>query len=290
MNESLGNSLILVGCAIWAVALSFFKIAEKHIDSSQINLIKNSVGLIIVSIWMFSTGGWNPGDVNLAWQLMFVSGVVGMAVGDVFFLSAIGKLGVGKATSMALLTPVLTLILEFFLLSRIPSPGSFSGMFLVLVGVFYLNGPVKNVSKEGFRLVFFACLFVAIAQVLARWSFDLNPDLSLGTSAFFRVLGGVLGMVVIMGKGLKRKYLSAISKGPHLKPLMLGSFLGTGIGMCIYQTASKLTTATQLSFLGTTTPIFAIPIAWLIAKEVPEKRVIVGALIAIVGVSLIFLL
>tara|TARA_Y100000588_G_scaffold395325_1_gene523554 strand:- start:34331 stop:35203 length:873 start_codon:yes stop_codon:yes gene_type:complete len=290
LNESLGNTLILIGCAIWAVALSFFKIAERHIDSSQINLIKNSVGLVFVTGWMFFTGGWNPGDVDLAWQLMFASGVIGMAFGDVFFLSAIGRLGVGKATSMALLTPVLTLILEFFILDRSPSAGSFSGMFLVLIGVFYLHGPVKNISKEGFRLIFLACLCVAIAQVLARWSFDLDQDLSLGTSAFFRVFGGVIGMAFIMRKDLRSKYLSAISKGPHLKPLMIGAFLGTGIGICLYQSAAKLTTATQLSFLGTTTPIFAIPIAWIIAKEIPQKRVVVGALIAIVGVSLIFLL
>lgn len=298
MNEALGNGILLGACVVWATALSLFKLVGKRVGPLEINLVKNSVGLLFAFAWIALSGGWQDGGVPLAMGAMFLSGLLGMAAGDTIFLSAIQRIGVGPATVGILATPLFSLLFETLALGYRPQPVQLAGIAMVLAGVrLALRGTKPLVAgrkaripvQEGARLVVVASVLFALGQVLARWSFDLDPDWGLATSTAVRVGGGVVGLFLFMGKSVASRVSDTLSPGPHLKPLLGGALLGTGIGMALYQAGSRLTRATMVGSLGATVPLFAIPAAYLIAGEKPRKGVLGGALVAVAGTALLFL-
>ncbi len=70
--------------------------------------------------------------------------------------------------------------------------------------------------------------------------------------------------------------------------LFLASILGTAFGAFFYTEATRLAGATFVSLIGASSPIFAIPIAYLLNKEKTNKLALFGVLITVSGILLTF--
>ena len=70
--------------------------------------------------------------------------------------------------------------------------------------------------------------------------------------------------------------------------LITATFLGTYLGMWLQQTAFKFSQAGIATTLSSTSPIFILPFA-ILTKERLSPRAILGAFVAIGGVTLLFL-
>jgi drug/metabolite transporter (DMT)-like permease len=85
---------------------------------------------------------WTPGfALALSWQ------VFGLSIGAVVLLMAIIRLGeAGRVSSMFYLVPPLVVVEAHFLFGETLGLLSIFGMLLCIVGVYFVNRPIKAVT------------------------------------------------------------------------------------------------------------------------------------------------
>ncbi len=92
--RSLGEILALASGLAWAVAVVLFRISGRVIHPIGLNLGKNVLGLVLIVPTVLLLGEPLAPSVPLARTgLLLLSGVLGIAVSDTLFFSALNRLG-----------------------------------------------------------------------------------------------------------------------------------------------------------------------------------------------------
>jgi drug/metabolite transporter (DMT)-like permease len=69
--------------------------------------------------------------------------------------------------------------------------------------------------------------------------------------------------------------------------LVSTSFLGTFLGTWFSLLGLKLATASTATVLNSTSPLFIIPLSYIILKEKISDNCVIGSILAVIGVSTI---
>src|SRR6266496_47039 len=143
----------------------------------------------------------------------------------------------------------------------------------------------KNVAKgvAGLAPLGASCLWGGM-YVVSKASFGNIPPVTLG---LFRLLVGglILWLALWFSTRFQAKTRQRLTTYERRRLPLLGVCIAATI---ITQfTGTSLATAHDGALLTTITPIFIVPIAWLLLRERPHWRTIAGMLIALVGVILI---
>jgi drug/metabolite transporter (DMT)-like permease len=128
-----------------------------------------------------------------------------------------------------------------------------------------------------------SCLWGGM-YVVSKASFGNIPPVTLG---LFRLLVGgfILWSALWLSSRFQNKTRQRLTRYERRRLPLLGICIAATI---ITQfTGTSLATAHDGALLTTITPIFIVPIAWLLLRERPHWRTLVGMLVALVGVILI---
>jgi drug/metabolite transporter (DMT)-like permease len=129
-----------------------------------------------------------------------------------------------------------------------------------------------------------ACLWGGM-YVVSRASFDAIPPITLG---LLRVVIGGLTLWLVLRLTARRAGQAAVAPhapGDHWRFLLLGGTLAATIITQFWGTA--LASAHDGALLTTITPVFVVPIAWVVLGERPGWRVVVGTGLALAGVMIV---
>ena len=131
-----------------------------------------------------------------------------------------------------------------------------------------------------------ACLWGGM-YVVSRASFDAIPPITLG---LLRVIIGGLTLWLALTLTARRAGHGSASveqrqPGDTWRFLLLGGTLAATIITQFWGTA--LASAHDGALLTTITPVFVVPIAWLVLRERPGWRVLVGMGLALAGVVIV---
>ena len=131
-----------------------------------------------------------------------------------------------------------------------------------------------------------ACLWGGM-YVVSRASFDAIPPITLG---LLRVIIGGLTLWLALKltarrAGKRRQKAEQRLPGDTWRFLLLGGTLAATIITQFWGTA--LASAHDGALLTTITPVFVVPIAWLVLRERPGWRVLVGTGLALAGVVIV---
>ncbi len=107
----------------------------------------------------------------------------------------------------------------------------------------------------------------------------------LGNLIRFPVAAGIISTFTIFDKKQKVKEWG---KNIWLF-LILGSILGTSIGAFLYTEAIVLSNAAIVAIIGSSSPLFSIPLSWLINREKINWISLIGVIATFLGVLNIFL-
>ncbi len=101
----------------------------------------------------------------------------------------------------------------------------------------------------------------------------------------------VLGLwVVVFLLGRLRESLRPLREPTQFGWLLLATFLGTFLGIWFQVAGLRYTASAGVaSTLSSTSPLFVLPLAFFVLHESLSLRAILGALLAVVGVALLFL-
>ncbi|NJO44934.1 MAG: DMT family transporter [Oscillatoriales cyanobacterium RM2_1_1] len=290
-----GEIAALTAAFLWSIASVIYSKVGQKIPPIGLNLIKGVIALGFLGLTLGVRGGEFPPVSGVIIGLLLISGMIGIGVGDSAYFATLNCLGPRRALLMETLAPPLTAILALIFLQERLSTWAWGGILLTILGVawvvterFTLGTIPDSLQWQGLGYGLIAELCQAVGVTLSRYALT-QTSISPLWSTSLRLLGGVSILVLwlVMSPGNSQRLLRPLGSRPVVGIITLATFLGTFLGIWLQQTAFKFTAAGIAQALSSTSPLFVLPIAISMGDRV-SLRALLGALVAILGIILLF--
>ncbi len=284
-----GKLLSVASAALWAGAVIFFKKSTESLSSLQGNFLKNVLGTLLFGLTLPLLGApILPHYPARYWLVTLLSGLVGLALGDVLFFAALRRLGAGLNAIVDALYSPFVFLLSVLLLSEPVTLGILLGGPLVVSGlVLASRSPLSHGPR---RLAAGLLLGAASMFSMALGIVILKPILVAAHTwwvIFWRTAAGTLATGAIL-LALKRPLWPKSHSG--LAHLWAGAFLGTYLATAAWLFGMRLTSVTAAAILNQLSTFFVLLAAAVWLAEPLERRRIAGAVLAFLGGTLVILL
>jgi drug/metabolite transporter (DMT)-like permease len=288
----IGEIAALVAAGIWAFsAIAYDRVlVQINISGALISLYRGLISLpfFILSLLLFDPVF--PILTGSQWLFLGVSAILGITVGDTAFFLSLQYVGVRKALLLQTLTPLFSAIFAWLFLQEQISIYGLWGIPLTLLGLVWVISERATAQPSihllrGTMLGIFSCATQGLGAILLKSVLN-NSDLTSLWSSSLRMAFGTILLSLWL---LYRKEISfSLLSIPQWRWIVSGAFGGSFIGLWLHQTAFQFAPVGVASTLLTTSPLFSLGIS-LSLKEQISGRAIVGALITVIGISLLFI-
>lgn len=289
-----GEFFALTSALGWALAVILMRRVGETLPAFELNLFKNSFGmlLLIPTIVLFGGSGL-PGYSMIELIVVFLSGVIGIAVADTWYLRALNLMGAGRTAIVAsLFSPFVILLSTVFLGERMVLWQWF-GVFLVIAGVLLVTWRVNHSSieavdiKKGAIFGVAAIFTMALGIVMVKEILEARPLL---WTMQLRLGGGVAGMLLYMFiRGQWQSVKANFKKPQPWLRIINASFLAAYLCLILWLAGYKLIDASVASILNETNVVFIILLAWLMLGEAITWRKAAGIALTVGGVLIMVL-
>jgi len=292
----LGEIAALSGALFWGLCAILFESAGRRIGPFYTNLIRIAIAVLALALTRFMVYG-SPlplhVDRSAVWWLG-ASGVVGLAIGDGALFSCLVILGPRLATLLLSLAPPITALLAWITLGETLNPLAWLGIVLTIAGIFWVvsekesEWKVRGSRIQGILLGLVAALGQGVGIILAK--FGLQNEIDALSATLLRMVpaAAVLWLWAMLTGAAGAAASSMRDRKAGLATLG-GAVFGPYIGVWLALVAVKYTEAGVAATLLATVPILIIPMVMIIHRSRPSIRAVTGTLIAVAGVSLLFL-
>ena len=294
----LTGELISLGTAIfWTITVIGFEGAGKRVGSVSVNVIRLMIGLILLTltVWIM-TGSIVPVNVGqYAWNMLLISGVIGLVIGDLFLFQAFVDLG-GRLSLLILCTvPIMTSILGYFVFGEVLEVITMIGIVITIsaISVVVLTKRTKEKKFEPhiFKGIVFASIG-AIAQSLGLVFSKLGMGETLGAfeATQIRAIAAMIGFIIYLTivNGWRRLGLAFKDK-VAMKYIILGSIFGPFLGVSSSLLAMRYTSIGVATTIAQLNVILIIPFSVILFKEKVNKIEVIASIVAFIGVALLFI-
>lgn len=289
-----GEFFALSSALVWALAVILFRRSGETLPAFELNLFKNFFGLVLLIPTILLVDGLKLPDFTLTeLLLLFLSGLLGIAVADTWYLKALNMMGAGRTGIVSsLFSPFVILLSAIFLGERLVS-WQWLGFVLVMSGVLLVTwrsnrsvvdtAEVKRGVIYGVGAVFMmAAGVVMVKEILETRSFLWTVEL--------RMIGGGGGMLVYMLVSSKWQNVKQNFSQPQpWGTMILASFLGAYFALILWLAGYKLIDASVASVLNETNVAFIVFLAWLMLGEQINPRKLAGLGLTLGGVIIMML-
>jgi drug/metabolite transporter (DMT)-like permease len=305
MTPNSGEIAALLTAMCYSVSSIFFTVAGRKFGPLVSNRLRLIIAVFLLCITHWLVFG-NPVPLTAGaerWFWLGTSGIVGLAIGDLFLFQAYVSLGPRLGLLFLSLSPALASILAWIFLDETLSSGNIFGIILTLAGIAWVvlesntkgkssagNNPkaLHKSSLKGIIAGLIAAAGQAFGVVLAKFGLGNNfPPLSANvirmTAAFL-----ALWLVTIFQGQVISTVQQANDQKSGLLYILIGAIFGPLVGVSLSLFAIQNTNIGIASTIIALPPIFLLPVGHLIFKEHISWRAIMGTLIAVTGVGLLF--
>ncbi|WBU54593.1 DMT family transporter [Paracoccus sp. SCSIO 75233] len=291
--------LAALGAAIcWAVTGLMSTPAVAHLGPFGFNLYRQGTVTVVLLVIVLISGQWQGVTPAQAGTLA-VSGVVGIFLGDTMLFVTLTRLGPRRTGALFALNAPMAAVLGWAVLGEELSKLGWMGVFLCAagVGIAVLGRPGRSGTHKfeavsgnvwigiGFGLL--AALGQAMGSLIARPVMETGFDPFTGS--LIRVAVAVICLALLSSLPIPRVKPRA--------PLNMRVFLllaGSGIiamvvGMSLLLFALQGGKVGIVSTLSALSPVFILPVLWIVTGARPSAASWFGAAIATLGMAMIFL-
>ncbi len=233
--------LVAIGAAFsWTTACFMWRAQTRFFSPIQLNSLKNLIAVIIFSPILFSINWVDH------WQeisILFLSGFIGIAIGDSLYIVALTRLGTRKTLSIEALSPVLANLLATILIGEFLPLRAWLGTFIVTCSLIGITTDGKSINdfepqiatnyRSGIIYAISSVTCAVFAAILSRIVLTTS-DLSPFQTTEIRLCAATLCLLPIAR--IKHNYIiNEISVENKLK-ILVATLLGTNIGILLQQT------------------------------------------------------
>ena len=286
-ERAIGIVAALASAASWALGSILFKKLGDQLSPIALTFAKGVVGSVFLGLALGSSG-FRAIEAPVL-MMLTLSGLLGIAIGDTLFFKALGNLGAHAIVVLLALGQVFTLILAVVWLGERLGAIEWFGIAFVVSGVTLVlwvrlseNGSSRLVGV-GWGLAAVACM--AISTIIAKEALAVTDSVQ---AAFIRMLAGTIGIFLFAAPS--RQLFGQLSPLKH--PQFAGLFLVsvavvTFGGFWLSLLAIKNADVAIANTLGSTEPLFVLPLAAWLLKETIKPAVMGGAILAVLGIFLL---
>lgn len=304
LTNYFGELAALTTAVFWTITAIAFESAGKKVGSLSVNIIRLSLAFIYLGLFsLLMKGHIFPSDATIHnWIWLSLSGLIGFVLGDLFLFQAYVVVGARISMLIMSLAPPIAAIAGWLLMNETMSFQGIVGMVLTFVGISITilarkpndsvipNGKINLQFKypvKGILLAFGGAAGQGLGLVLSKYGIqDYDPF----AATQIRVITGIAGFILVISfmKYWKR-VLSAVANISAMKRMSVGAFFGPFLGVSFSLLAVKHTSSGIASTIISIVPVLIIAPSVLIMKEKIKIIEIIGAIIAVAGVSLFFI-
>jgi drug/metabolite transporter (DMT)-like permease len=284
-----GEIFALSSALLWAFAVILFRRSGETLPAFELNLFKNVLGaaLVFPTIWLVQ-GLALPEYSGRELAVVLLSGFLGIAMADTWFLKALNTMGASRTGIVAALYTPFVYLLSAVFLGESLNLWQLAGFALVMAGVLLVTWRSNRmeVDSQGIRrgawyaisaMFMMAVGIVMVKEILEQRSFLWTLEL--------RLLGGVAGMLVFVS--LRGKWPEVMKNYRKPQPwglITLSGFIGAYLALILWLAGYKLIPATVAAILNQTSGAFIVLLAWLFLREAVDRRKITGLALTLSGV------
>lgn len=292
------GELISLGTAIfWTITVIGFESAGKRVGSLSVNIIRLMIGMVLLSLTvLILTGSFIPLDASqYAWNMLLISGLIGLVIGDLFLFQAFVDLG-GRLSLLILCSvPIMTSVLGYYIFDEVFDPLTIIGIVLTLSSIIVVILMKRRVTKKFEPHILKGIIFAsigAIAQSLGLVFSKLGMGDTLGAfeATQIRVISALIGFAIYITliKGWK-KVGHAFKDKISMKYIVLGSVFGPFLGVSSSLLAMQYTSIGVSTTIAQLNVILIIPFSIILFKEKVSRIEIIASVFAFIGVALLFI-
>ena len=291
--QGIGVLAALAAALCWTLSSALWRQLPTSLSAAQLNLLKNWLALLLLAPALLLRP-WSPQAqaAPLAWMLLGLSGVLGIALGDSLYFAALRRLGTRRTLTLDAGGPAVTALAGLVWLSEVPTAQHWFGLALITAALVLVAlqqpavaaagvGPPVG-QRLGVLLALGALLAGSGGALLARAALrDGALDPLQAAAARLLVAGLVLLPLARRLPGWPPQPRPAQRRWPLW---LLATLLGTSAGIALQQTAlQRLPGGTAVALLATA-PLMALPLARLEGDH-PGWRGVLAALLALGGIT-----
>jgi len=289
----LGEALAILSALAWSAGVIIYKRLGETIAPVRLNLMKNLLvlGFLLPSLAFF--GGPPPQLTNAELAITLLSGMLGIAVADSMYLTALNRLGASRMGILGNFYSPFVILLSFLFLGERLGPLQLLGFALVTSGVLVVSArssaepAERRELRRGFVLGISAIAVMAVAIVLVKRVLETQPLIWM---VALRMIGGVGGLLLIFALKRELPWPSRAERARIRWPVVLiGALVGQYLSMLLWLGGYKYTSASVAAILNETTSIFIVILAALFLHEALTRRKLLGVALTISGVACMLL-
>jgi len=221
-------------CSIWRTQTNIYKPIE-------INFLKNIIAFIIFSPVFLVL---NYSAHFKYFMILILSGIIGIGLGDTFYLKSLNLIGTRKTLSIEALSPLIAAISGTLFINENLNINAWIGILVVTGSLFkiirkksYLLDKdsklfISNNSLDKYIYSFLSVLCAVIAALLSRFVL-LESDLTPILTTEIRLFGSIIFLCLITKLNLK--FFINNSSRKDKSNFILSVLMGTNIGIFLQQ-------------------------------------------------------
>lgn len=299
MSSILGELAALGTAILFSVTSTQFTLAGRQVGSMVVNRTRLILAILLLSAAHLIIGLPFPTNAPAErWFWLGISGIVGLVLGDAFLFQ--GLIFIGPRLSMLImsLVPIIASIFAWLFLNETLSIGEVLGILLTILGVVWviLEGDSRRKYRSqnpnylaGILFALGGAIGQALGLIFAKKG--LAGDFPALSATMIRML--VAGVVLWLFTLLRGQAgLTIRNLGSHRRAFLLilgGSITGPLFAVTLSLVAIQNTEIGIASTIIALTPVFLLPISYVVFKEQFGWQAVAGTVLAMVGVALLFL-
>jgi drug/metabolite transporter (DMT)-like permease len=296
----IGEVAALGAALCWAVGSHLFSRIGREVPAGAMNLGKCATALAMFTVTALAASGKVVPALpagTLPW--LVASGVVGLAIGDSAYFSALVTLGVRRALLLLSTAPVFAAVGGALFLGERLGLRDAAAIAAVMAGVVVVvneqeTGPAAvarglaltpRASAVGVLYGLIAGVAQAAGSLMSR--FAMSAGVGSRDTAIVRLMAGVGAMILLAGAtGRLAPWGRTLGKPRLLLAITGSAFVGTYCGMWLSQVAIGRAASTAIAAtLLATSPIFALPLGRWLGSERITLRALGGTALAVAGLA-----
>ena len=299
----MGESAALLTSCLWTASSIFFTSAGRRFGSFSVNAYRTLMAIgLLVCAHVVLLGTLLPLATSGQWFWMGLSGVVGLGVGDFGLFAAYVTIGPRRSVLIQASAPIFALVGAYFILGETISQVALLGIAITLIGIVVVileedERPEEKSAAEsrkalGVSFGVISAMGQGFGAALSKKGmyFDVSVAMNPVSAALIRM---ILAAVFVWTCALLAGKLPALHRAANdregMRYTAAGALIGPFLGMTLSMVALADTQTGIAQTLMSLMPVFIIPVVWIIYRERTSWRGILGALVAVVGVAILFI-
>lgn len=277
----------------FAIGIQFFTHYARSISSLWVNCFKGAVAALLFAATIMLQGGFHQVDPGMM-GLFFLSGIIGLGLGDVYIIKAFSLMGPGRTMMVFGFQPLLIGVVSYFAFGQAIDVNKVYAIlfFIVCLCIFSLESFRKH-GHWNIRATLFALGGVTLdglGVLITRYAFNSSPGISTTEGNFYRAAGALLlfaGMSAVKPFHFIEKLRGLSRTG--LLWITLGSVAGTYLSLMFYLSAIRYSGAlAAVSGIAITGTLFSSAFECLVERKLPSRYLVISLAFFICGMAFLF--